>query len=275
MILNSEGLPAGVRRERIAGLVADRGFVHVGHLADEFGVSRVTVRTDLDALASQGRLRRVRGGALDSRQPDGVPSDRTSDPMESPLQDSKDDFLTEKILIGHAAAQLVSSGESIILDGGTTTMAVAHSLVKRADLHDVVIFTNSLPIALGLECAIPRFTIFVTGGSLRPLQHSLVNPLATKILTEIHVDTAFLACSGVHSKDGFTDRNLPEVEIKQMMIRSASRRVFVAAGSKLGHKDLATICQLTEADLLLTGGSADNRIVEECRRAGLDLQICG
>jgi hypothetical protein len=69
--------------------------------------------------------------------------------------------------------------------------------VQRDDLEDIVVLTNALPIALELEPAIPRFSVIVTGGTLRPLQHSLMNPLATTLLEQLHVDTAFIGCTGV------------------------------------------------------------------------------
>jgi DeoR family transcriptional regulator of aga operon len=98
----------------------------------------------------------------------------------------------EKALIGRAAASLLNPGETVILDVGTTTTAVARALMEREDLHDIVIFTNGLNIALELEPAIPRFTVIVIGGTLRPMQHSLVDPLAGPMLERINAHTVFL-----------------------------------------------------------------------------------
>ncbi|GAA4586615.1 DeoR/GlpR family DNA-binding transcription regulator [Planotetraspora phitsanulokensis] len=274
MVPEPEGVPTEGRRERIAALVADRTFVRIGDLAEAFGISRVTVRADLDFLEKQGRLKRVRGGALADARPGALPASRAGGLIESSFEDAMDASATEKTLIGRAAAQLITSGESVILEAGTTTMAVARALVERADLRDVVIFTNGLAIALELERAIPRFTVIVTGGTLRPLQHSLVNPLGVGMLAQINADTLFLGCNGVHPRTGFTNLNLPEAELKQAMIRSAGRRMFVADGSKLGRVELAPICPIDEADLLLTGASADAQAVAECREAGLDIEIC-
>ncbi|GAA1283185.1 DeoR family transcriptional regulator [Planotetraspora silvatica] len=274
MVPEPEGVPTEGRRERIAALVADRTFVRIGDLADAFGISRVTVRADLDFLEKQGRLKRVRGGALADARPGALPASRAGGLIESSFEDAMDASATEKTLIGRAAAQLITSGESVILEAGTTTMAVARALVERADLRDVVIFTNGLAIALELERAIPRFTVIVTGGTLRPLQHSLVNPLGVGMLAQINADTLFLGCNGIHPRTGFTNLNLPEAELKQAMIRSAGRRMFVADGSKVGRVELAPICPIDEADLLLTGASADVQAVAECREAGLDVEIC-
>lgn len=273
MVTDLEGVPADERRERIAATVEERGFVHVGDLAETFGISRVTARADLDVLEKQGRLRRVRGGALATHRAGGLSASRAGGLIESSFEDATTAAGAEKACIGRLAAQMISPGESVILDAGTTTMAVARALVERADLRDVVVFTNGLSIAMELERAIPRFTIIVTGGTLRPLQHSLVNPLGTGMLASINADTALLGCNGAHPAHGFTNINLPEAELKQVMIRSAARRIFVADGSKVGRVELAPICQFEEADLLITGASANKQVVESCREVGLDVEI--
>ncbi|MFD5315346.1 DeoR/GlpR family DNA-binding transcription regulator [Streptomyces sp. NPDC127098] len=273
MSISLEGVPAEERRQRIAAAVEDRGFVHVGQLSEAFGISRVTVRADLDSLEKQGRLRRVRGGALATHRGGGMPASRAGGAIESPFEEAMGAAEAEKAAIGRRAARLVGPGESVILDAGTTTMAVARALVERADLRDVVILTNGLSIALELERAVPRFTVIVTGGTLRPLQHSLVNPLGAGILERINADTVFLGCNGVHPRRGLTNLNLPEAELKQAMLRSSARCVVVADGSKVGRVELAPICPVDQAELLITGPSADRQALDDCRDAGLDVDV--
>ncbi|MDT0269096.1 DeoR/GlpR family DNA-binding transcription regulator [Streptomyces sp. DSM 44915] len=273
MVVNLAGVPAEERRQRIAATVEERGFVHVGDLAETFGISRVTVRTDLGILEKQGRLHRVRGGALARNRGGGMPASRAAGAFESSFEEAVGAAGAEKAAIGRLAAGLVGPGESVILDAGTTTLAVARALVERADLHDVVLFTNGLAIARELEPAIPRFTVVVTGGTLRPLQHSLVNPLGAGILEQVNADTVFLGCNGVHPRRGLTNLNLPEAELKQAMLRSSARCVVVADGSKLGRVELAPICGINKVDTLVTGASADRRAVQDCRDAGLEIEV--
>ncbi|RKN07005.1 DeoR/GlpR family DNA-binding transcription regulator [Streptomyces radicis] len=273
MVINLEGVPAEERRQRIAATVEERGFVHVGDLAEAFGISRVTVRADLDSLEKQGQLRRVRGGALATHRTGGMPASRAGGSVESSFEEAMSAAGAEKTAIGRHAARLISPGESVILDAGTTTMAVARALVERADLRDVVVITNGISIALELERAIPRFTVIVTGGTLRPLQHSLVNPLGAEILGRINADTVFLGCNGVHPRRGFTNLNLPEAELKQAMLRSSARSVVVADGSKVGRVELAPICSIDQADLLITGASGDKQTIQDCRDAGLEVDV--
>lgn len=233
------------RRELLAAMVADRGFVRVSDASDELGVSVVTVRSDLSALEASGVLQRVHGGA--------VSLGGAEVPVERALQSSAD----EKDAIARAAAAMVHSGESVLLDVGSTTAAVARALVGREDLRDLTVITNGLTIALELEPAIPRFRVVVTGGTLRPLQHSLVAPLAAVLLDHVHADIAFIGCNGVHAHEGVTNVNLPEAEIKKAMVDAATRVVAVADGSKIGLVKLGRIAPLSAFDDVITGSSAD------------------
>jgi len=131
---------------------------------------------------------------------------------------------------------LVSSGESILVDVGTTAAAFAAALVARSDLTEVTVITNGITIALACEAAYPRFSIVVTGGTLRPKQHSLVDPLAGAMLQTLSVDTVFLGCNGVHAEAGVTNINLPEAEIKRRMIGASQRCVVLADSLQVRHQ---------------------------------------
>jgi DeoR family transcriptional regulator of aga operon len=262
----SESMPAEVRRERMLDLVQDQGFVRIAALAQAFGVSVVTVRTDLDALEGQGLIRRVRGGARP------VPLGAQSEPS---FEQSLGTSALEKVAIAKAAARQVASGSSIVIDAGTTTAFLARELVARRDLTDLVVFTNSTSAAHELEPAVPRFSVVLSGGTLRPLQHSLVDPMGGRILEHIHADTAFLSCSGIHPATGITNINIAEAEMKIRMLRATSRHVLLADASKLGRTDLFPVCGLADIDRLITGEGADATLVANLRERGLDVDIAG
>lgn len=245
----------------MAGLIADRGFVRVSELADVFSVSEVTVRSDLAALDDGNDIRRVHGGAV----PRGARA------RESSFEESLEASAQAKQAIGRLAASLVSSGQSILLDVGTTTLAVAQALKQRTDLEDLVVITNGLHIALELESEIPRFTVIVTGGALRPLQHSLVHPLARAVLDQVHADIAIIGCNGVDVAGGVTNVNLPEAEVKQLMVAAAGRVIVVADASKLGQVSLGTIASLDQVDLIVTSDGADPALVADLSAAGVEV----
>jgi DeoR family transcriptional regulator of aga operon len=113
----------------------------------------------------------------------------------------------------------------------------------------------------------------VTGGTLRPLQHSLVEPLAAVLLERMHADLAFIGCTGVHATGGVTNVNLPEADLKRVMVSSASRAVVVADGTKLGRIHLGRIAAVDEIAALLTGESAPADEVEALRSAGLSVTV--
>ena len=261
-------LPAPLRRERILRLLDERGFVRVSELRGAFGVSSVTARADLDALVASGDAQRVHGGAVPSQPQVDGPVHR-----ESSFEEALASSVIPKQQIGALAASLVASGQSVILDVGTTTLAVARALRARTDLTDVVVITNGLSIALELEPAIPRFTVIVTGGSLRPLQHSLVEPMATTVLSQMHADLAFIGCSGVDAVHGVTNVNLPEAGLKTVMLRAAARRIVVADGSKLGRAHLGLVGALGAFETLVTDAAAPAGEIAALRDAGLTVLL--
>ncbi|MCS5713809.1 DeoR/GlpR family DNA-binding transcription regulator [Herbiconiux sp. CPCC 205716] len=261
---------ATVRRARVLELVAATGFARVAELSRELGVSEVTVRSDLAALERDGAVDRVHGGAvLRGMSP-------RADALEPSFESARATWADEKRRIGIAAAALVESGSSVLLDVGTTTAAVADALLERDDLDDVVIITNGLSIALALEDAIPRFTVVVTGGTLRPLQHSLVAPYASALLGRLHADLAVIGCTGVDVRAGVTNVNLPESELKSAMVAASDRAVVVADPSKIGQADVGIVAGLSEFELLVTASGDhapaghDERLAE-LRAAGLDV----
>ena len=256
-------LPVTIRRERMYQEIARRDFVRVSELADVFGISDVTVRGDLTALAATHAIRRVRGGAM-------APARGAL--TELSLEQNRVEFAGEKQRIGERVAALVASGTSVLLDVGSTTTAVARALIARDDIDQVTVITNGLTIALELEAAMPRITVVVTGGTLRALQHSLVNPMATALLAEFHADLAVIGCNGIDPERGVTNLNLPEAEVKRTMIAAADRTVVVADGSKLGQAHLGRIARLDQVDLVVTGPSAPVREVERLRSAGVGVE---
>jgi DeoR family transcriptional regulator of aga operon len=261
-IRGAPDLIAEVRQARIAESIWELGFARVTELAERFGVSAVTVRNDLSTLEGRGEVRRVRGGAV-------KPSVQLG---ERPFEVSLGDLPKEKADIGAFAARMVSSGETVMVDVGTTTTAVARALLQRPELEGVTVVTNAINIALELERAAPRISVIVTGGMLRPLQHSLVNPMGTALLERLRGSVAFIGCNGIDPQAGVTNINLPEAEIKRAMLLACRRRVIVADGSKVGEVELAKICDVGEVNMLITDPSADPDVVAAIAALGCHVE---
>jgi len=251
------------RRQRIAEMVSNEQFASIQDLARLFGVSNVTIRNDIDALSRERQgLLRVRGGVLSRQQPYG----------ETPYERRTRENVEDKQAIGRAAAAMIQSNDTAILDVGTTTMAIAEALAQRTDLDHTVIFTNGVNIALALEPAYPRITTVVTGGTLRPSDHSLVEPMSTLILERIRAGIAFIGCNGIDPEFGVSTTTLPEAAIKQTIMRSAMRVVVVADGSKFGRNTLARVCAVTEIDTYLSAGWIDPACARQMQELGVRIE---
>lgn len=261
--MSTKTLPS-VRRERIFSWIEENRFARVTELSSAFDISEVTVRSDLDHLERRGQVKRVHGGAVLHEPPS-----RIERSFEEQFEASAD----EKRAIGVKAAEMVASGDTVIIDVGTTCAAVAEAIVARSELYEVTVVTNGLNIAPIFEPAMPRFSVVVTGGTVRPLQHSLVDPFGGPVLDRLHADIMFAGCNGVHAEHGVTNINLPEAEMKHRMMRAARRSIAVADGSKLGQVSTAWVCDLDSIDLLITSPSAAAAEITALEEQGLETLV--
>ncbi len=230
------------RHSEIISVLGEQGSASVSELSKLLGVSEVTVRSDLSALAQTGLVRRTRGGVA---RPLGL--------SERPLEESSKQQTAVKRRIGEAAAAIVQDGQTVFLDVGSTTTEIARHLSPA--LRGVTVVTSGLNIALELE-RLPNIHIIVTGGSLRRLQHSLVSPYALELLSRIRADLLFLGCNGVHAEHGVTNANFDEAEVKTRMAEYAAAVVVVADQSKLGVVSRAHLLPLAGVQTLITGRQA-------------------
>ena len=258
-------LPLAERRAKVLEMVRRNQFASVADLSEAFGVSEVTIRSDLDVLAGEGVIRRVRGGAVHRPGPG----------LEAPFEETQTQRVEARREIALAAAGMVASGQTVLLDGGVTVTAAARAIAERADLHDVTAITNSVPVALALEPAIPRMSVLLTGGTLRRLQHTLVNPFGTTILEQVHGHLAILAADGVDASAGVTHINLAEVEIKRLLMRAARQRVLLADAPSVGAVSLVHLYPVGELDELITSSGADAEALDALRDQGLAIRITG
>lgn len=218
------------RRKRIADVVMREQFVSVQDLVEDFNVTSVTIRGDIEAIAESSDLfRQVRGGIV-RVQPYLT---------ETRFEDRATEYLAMKRSIGKAALGLIQPNDNIFLDVGTTTMEIANALASCEALDGLTVFTNGMNIALALEGAWPRIDVVVTGGTLRPHQHSLVDPLASLILDAVQISKAFIGCNGIDPKGAVSAVNLPESELKAKVMKSSNECILVADASKFGNRALA------------------------------------
>lgn len=228
------------RRSRILALVDEYGAVKVSDLVDEFGVSDMTVRRDIESLAEQGLVERVHGGAL-------AVGGRSS---EEPGFSAKSALMTaQKVAIAEAAAALVEPGSAIGISAGTTTYELARAV---RGIPDLTVVTNSVPVAQLLhEAGTAGQTVVLTGG-IRTPSDALVGPVAVAALRSLHVDWVFLGAHGLDLHAGLTTPNLVEAETNRALVACARHVAVLVDHTKWGVVGLSTFLELDRVDTLVT-----------------------
>jgi DeoR/GlpR family transcriptional regulator of sugar metabolism len=248
------------RLEQILMLLQDQGRVSVAELSGRFGVSAVTIRSDLATLERQGHLLRTHGGAM-------LKPDLSTEPLAFALR--KDLHQGEKERIGHAAAALVRDGDSIALDASTTAWQIARNLKDRREL---TVITNGLFIALEfLDC--PEVTVVMPGGSLRVASASLVGDQGACILERYHMQKGFFGAGGFTLEEGLTDTNQYEVELKQRMVERSKEVIAVVDSSKWGHVTLAALASVDQLDRVIADGDAPSDMVAALRDRDIEVTL--
>ncbi|MEV8532486.1 DeoR/GlpR family DNA-binding transcription regulator [Streptomyces sp. NPDC051211] len=233
------------RRAFILETVRRDGAVRVADLVDRLGVSDMTVRRDLDALAARGLLEKVYGGAV------AAPGARG----EEPGFDAKASLAgPAKAAIAEAAAGLVEPGSVVAVSAGTTACAVAARLLE---IPRLTVLTNSLPVADLVRAAArdrgeaEAPALLLTGGSPTP-SAALVGPLADLVISSLHVDLLVLGVHGVSEGAGLTTPNLAEAQTNRALVAAARRVVVVADHTKWGVVGLSSFAPLDRIDCFVT-----------------------
>ncbi|WP_432973027.1 DeoR/GlpR family DNA-binding transcription regulator [Dactylosporangium sp. CA-233914] len=254
-------LPAG-RKAQLAAYVADTGQVTVGELAERFRVSIDTVRRDLDQLAADGILVRTYGGAVSLSTV--FRTDRAVDQRLS-VQEQ------EKEKIAALAAALVQDGSTIMINGGTTTLALARNLGQHRDL---TVATNNLLVPGALPPTAIR-DIYVFGGAVRSLTLATIGPVSFRANTgaelDISCDLALIGVGALAADAGYTTSNLAEAAMMQEMISRAARVAILADSSKFGRRLFAQVSELSAADYLITDTAPPPDLRDALKSSGVEL----
>ncbi len=227
------------RRARLMKIINEQGYVQVTDLVEEFGVTPVTIRRDLQIMEMEGLLIRKRGGAV--RRSQGVT-------MELPYIIKQVQNVDIKKRIAEVALGMVEDGYSIILDSGSTTFELAQQLVTKTRLSVV---TNDLYIATKLA-ANPDINLICTGGVARSNVFSLQGAIAESCFRNLRVEITFLGADAIHPDGGIYNVNIDEVSVKHAMIESAPKVVLLVDSSKFEVCGFAKICTLSQIDTVIT-----------------------
>ncbi len=256
-------LQAIQRRELVLKALDKTGIVSVPNLAVESGISDMTALRDLDRLAKLGQIERAHGGAVSRNR---KKSAAAVDLVEPHIGARTGRDREAKIAIARAAAGLVSAGQAIALDIGSTTFELAAVLSGMT----LSVYTNSLRIASYLSEERP--SVHVPGGQIHGSEPSVVGPLAVKHFDQLHFDIAFVGVSGV-SESGFYDYSLEDTEIKRALIERSQKTVVLIDSSKFGRMSVARVCELREVDLVVSDDAPGPDLQVVLDAAGVEILI--
>ena len=236
---------AAKRRSHAMRQLKDQGHVSVNDLSEEFNVSTVTIRKDLQYLEDRNLLLRTHGGA--------IMADHYA--YDLPLDEKANRNEGAKKRIGKRAARIVADKDTVLLDSGTTTLQIARNL---QDKNDLTISTGSVRIALEL-LRLSDVNVIMLGGRLRPKSASAVGPHAEQMIREHTFRKFFLAGDGLDVNYGLTTTNDSEAYLNRLMIESSEETIVVVDSSKFGRRGLSLICRLEDMDTVIS----DKKIPQE------------
>ncbi|MFP3462571.1 DeoR/GlpR family DNA-binding transcription regulator [Arthrobacter globiformis] len=248
--------------EQRRGLILERlrteGRADAAAIAQKLGVTSETVRKDLMALEQLGLLRRVHGGA--------VPVGRLT---YEPAVSTRTGLIDEKNRIAKAALRQLPIGGSVLLDAGSTTGRLAAIFPHDKEL---TVYTNTLSIATSLLDR-PLLTLHTLGGRVRPLTEAEVDDWASRSLSEINVDVAFLGANAISIERGLTTPDPAEAAVKRLMLESARRRVLLADHTKFGCVSNCKHADLADIDIIITDSGVDQQELKAVRAAGVEVEL--
>jgi len=221
--------------------------VKLGELSQALAVSEDTIRRDIEGLAKNGLLTKVRGGA--------IPHSPNAHSFQERINVSE----TEKGIIARKALPMIKAGDTILLDGGTTTYALAGLL----DISLTVI-TNNVPVA-ALLASKRNMEVIITGGRILSDSEVTAGENAISQLEQLHVDICFLGVCSLHHRIGVTSIDYFECEMKRAMVKCSDRIVALTGHDKIGTSEAYKICPIDQLDTIITEINADNEMFEPYR----------
>jgi DeoR/GlpR family transcriptional regulator of sugar metabolism len=249
------------RRERILWEIQTQGTTAITALSQKYGVSEMTIRRDLRALAAAGHIERTQGGALPR-----------SEPLIEPRYAAKQELNggRKAAIAQYAATTLVADGESVIMGGGTTVTYMARYLANKQDL---TVITNGLYTMNELLRLMPRTTVICTGGRLRDTSFTFIGPPAEQFFGDIHANKLFLSATGLTLNAGCTDPSIIETQVKKAMIAAAGQVIVLLDSTKWGRTSLVTVLPIEQIDVLVTDDGAPEAAVQSVRERGVDVRV--
>jgi DeoR/GlpR family transcriptional regulator of sugar metabolism len=248
------------RLQKIEAYVKQKKICYFQELCDAFQVSKATIRRDLQLLVQRNRLNMVRGGASDI-------SVGTS--VEPPYAVKKNVNHEEKVRIAQKACSLIRSGETVILDSGSTILEIAGQIES---MSEITVATNDLLVA-GRLAGAGDVNLTVIGGGVRKGYYTTLGYFAQYALEHINADKAFIGVDAISISKGCMITNTEEVSVKKLIMKAAREKIVVCDHSKFESIAFINLCAVSDVDMIITGREIDPDILEEFRNAGINIVL--
>lgn len=228
------------RQDRIVELLATQERISTSEICGRFDVSEATARRDLELLASQGRIRRVHGGATPLQQAQA----------DLPVLHRSMDQLEEKRRIGARAASLVADGETLFLGSGSTVAEVARNLRNHREL---TVITNSLPVMKLMADFSDGISVIGLGGMFQRSELSFIGHITEQALTEVRADKVFIGARAIDVEEGLSNHYLPETITDRAILKAGREIIVTADHTKFGRVAAARLAPIEAVHTIITG----------------------
>ncbi|KAF1304022.1 DeoR/GlpR family DNA-binding transcription regulator [Candidatus Enterococcus willemsii] len=244
------------RKEQILTILKEKKSVRILDLSKKLRVSRETVRKDITEMEEEGLLKKTYGGAV-------LDEANTETDYERRRVENEE----QKSLIADRAYHFIEPGDTIYLDYGTSSYALAKKLI---DFEDLTVVTNSIPI-VNLLIHSPGIQLIILGGNVRKNEDSLFGTFGLNNAKEIFVDLGFFGCAGIDIKSGVTNYHMGEIEISKVMLHHSKTVILLADETKFGKSALYKTSNLDELDIVITTDVKDLEVEEEFLKYNIEI----
>lgn len=253
-------VPIDERRAMIVEEVNLRSSIRVSDICERFRVSEVTARNDLEKLERGGKLRRTHGGAVSIARTITVsyPDQRLNINVEA------------KRAVAKRAAALVSNGDSLLVDTGTTTFEFVRFL---SDKRDITIVTSDLSIASFADSNLPHADVLLLGGALRKNHRYMTGPITNRTLGDLYLDKAFLATDSFHPDHGFTTEFTGNADVKRLMVARARVKIMLMDASKVRRPCFVRFAGISDIDAVVIDEDPGGALAGAIAAAGASTEL--
>jgi len=261
MAKETENEPKIFQEERLRGIMKileEENRVLISDLCKTFNTTAVTIRKDLDLLEKEGSLKRTHGGAILNRA------------LFQGLALNEKEKLNaeEKERIAAEAAKMISEGDVVMLDSGSTTTQLAKNI---KNIKGITVITNAVNIAL--ELINSELEVIITGGMLQKNTSTLIGSIADDSLRKLSADKLFHGVDGIDYEIGLTTPNITEANTSHVMMQRAGENILLVDSTKFGRRSLGVICQVKEIDKIITTKKMSKQELKKLNDLGVQVII--